>query len=87
MAGGSYSGRGPGAPLGERTGPTATDARTPRSDAGAEQGGEVAATPCWFAPGARLPASVLAWRRDPVAGWQALVAAWVPADQVQPRDP
>jgi hypothetical protein len=87
MAGGMYSRRGPGAPLGERTGPEAQGARNPESECGPAHGGEVAVTPCWFTPGARLPASVLAWRRDPAAGWQALVAAWVPADQVEPRDP
>jgi hypothetical protein len=76
MAGGGYSKRGPGVPLGER----ATGSRSTSN-------GEVVATACWLEPPARLPGAVLAWRRDPESGWQALVAAWVPADDVHPRSP
>ncbi len=74
MAGGMYSKRGPGLPLGERA-----------AGAAASADGEVAATACWLDVPGQVPASILAWRRDPQLGWQALVAAWVPAQQVHPR--
>ena len=86
MAGGMYSKRGPGVPLGTRTGAEA-DVAAGQIAGHPEVSGDVAVTACWLAAQARLPASVLAWRRDPTAGWQALVAAWVPADHVQPRNP
>ena len=74
MAGGMYSKRGPGLPLGERA-----------AGAAAAADGEVTATACWLEAQGRMPASILAWRRDPQSGWQALVASWVPAHQVHPR--
>ena len=74
MAGGMYSKRGPGRPLGERAAGAADAAD-----------GEVAATACWLDAPGQVAASILAWRRDPQLGWQALVAAWVPAQQVHPR--
>jgi hypothetical protein len=76
MAGGRYSERGPGTPLGRRAAPS-----------GSEPVAEVTATPCWLEPPDRVAGSVLGWRRDPESGWQALVAAWVPAGHLHPRSP
>jgi hypothetical protein len=47
------------------------------------------ARPCWVRLGAPEPleGTVHAWRRDPESGtWRALVAVWLPADAVRPRD-
>ena len=72
MAGGMSSRKGPGAPLWQRV-------------AGAAQPAD--GTPCWARlPGGETPGTVLAWRRDPGVGWVALVAAWLPAETVRPRD-
>lgn len=75
MAGGSHSKRGPGAPLWSRAGPEPT---APPSG--------LSATPCWIDAATAIPGEVLAWRRDAQGGWQALVATWVPAAAVRPRE-
>lgn len=72
MAGGMSSRKGSGRPLWQRV-------------AGAVQ--PVDGTPCWAQPpGGEVPGTVLAWRRDPEEGWVALVAAWLPAGAVRPRE-
>lgn len=99
MAGGYSRGR-RGATLGERTadrGSDSTAAVNPaQGDAAVGDGiradparapGDVPATACWLEAPAQTPGTVLAWRRDAEAGWQALVVAWVPADRVRPRSP
>jgi hypothetical protein len=48
------------------------------------------ARPCWvdIGLGTALPGTVHAWARDPDnGGWQALVAVWLPAVAVRPRQP
>jgi hypothetical protein len=60
-----------------------------RSGGPAASGGEQA-RPCWVTVAAPEPleGTVHAWRRDPVSGtWRALVAVWLPADAVRPREP
>jgi hypothetical protein len=49
---------------------------------------EVRARPCWVVVvSPPLPGTVHAWRRDPSSGeWRALVAVWLPASAVQPRE-
>lgn len=64
------------------------------------EGGRAAGTPqgdaktqparaCWVAhgPDLTLPGTVHAWQQDPASGkWRALVAVWLPAESVSPRD-
>lgn len=48
------------------------------------------ARPCWVSlvTPEPLEGTVHAWHRDPDSGtWRALVAVWLPADAVRPRQP
>ena len=59
----------------------------PRRQGGGEQSQD--GRPCWVRLGAEpLAGTVHAWRRDQVTGqWEALVVAWMRAEDVGPRDP
>ena len=65
-------------PLSERGG-----ARRPGAGERSQDG-----RPCWVRLGDQLVAgTVHAWRRDQTTGkWEALVVAWMRADEVSPRD-
>ena len=87
MAGGMHADRGPGAPLWQRAA-ASQDARA--GDSGRAGGADTAppsvdAVPCWIDGAGPVAGPVLAWRRDPDAGWQAMVVAWLPAERVRRR--
>ena len=69
-------------PLNQRGGPGTADSRSQESR-------PAEARACWVGvePGVQVPGTVHAWQRDPGTGqWRALVAVWLPAEAVSPRE-